>query len=338
MYTYDKLISWVESIKKKNDSSATALCIIKDNKIVLEHYSGYHSNTSTSKKVTASSQFNVASARKSYLGFMVAYALYDGKINSIDDEAIKYFKDFDPILLDKTTIRHLITHSHGLGETDDGTIFREFEAGQDWAYRDINVRMMTHLIYRLYNKTFPELLKERVFTPANFQETGWRIQQNENLVNVVNNPNEDAISEVGTVNDGTEKNLFVSAREFAYWGNLHLNQGMINGKQVVPKEVIKIATSLQSPAYKNNELPQNGLFWFVQNEPKQLSELGERVPKGSYQILGITGPTILVIPEYNVVVAKMYNKRYNYGGDNYLYYLREFSNLVADTFTSCNRA
>ncbi|AXK18630.1 beta-lactamase family protein [Bacillus cereus group sp. N11] len=338
MYTYDKLISWVESIKKKNDSSATALCIIKDNKIVLEHYSGYHSNTSTSKKVTASSQFNVASARKSYLGFMVAYALYDGKINSIDDEAIKYFKDFDPTLLDKTTIRHLVTHSHGLGETDDGTIFREFQAGQDWAYRDINVRMVTHLIYRLYNKSFPELLKERVFTPANFQETGWRIQQNENLVNVVNNPNEDAISEVGTVNDGTEKNLFVSAREFAYWGNLHLNQGMINGKQVVPKEVIKIATSLQSPAYKNNELPQNGLFWFVQNEPKQLSELGERVPKGSYQILGITGPTILVIPEYNVVVAKMYNKRYNYGGDNYLYYLREFSNLVADTFTSCNRA
>ncbi|MGH0519000.1 serine hydrolase domain-containing protein [Bacillus toyonensis] len=338
MYTYDKLISWVESIKKKNDSSATALCIIKDNKIVLEHYSGYHSNTSTSKKVTASSQFNVASARKSYLGFMVAYALYDGKINSIDDEAIKYFKEFDPTLLDKTTIRHLVTHSHGLGETDDGTIFREFEAGQDWAYRDINVRMMTQLIYRLYNKSFPELLKERVFTPANFQETGWRIQQNENLVNVVNNPNEDAISEVGTVDDGTQKNLFVSAREFAYWGNLHLNQGMINGKQVVPKEVIKIATSLQSPAYKNNELPQNGLFWFVQNEPKQLSELGERVPKGSYQILGITGPTILVIPEYNVVVAKMYNKRYNYGGDNYLYYLREFSNLVADTFTSCNRA
>ncbi|HDR7326199.1 MULTISPECIES: serine hydrolase domain-containing protein [Bacillus] len=338
MYTYDKLISWVENIKEKNNSSATALCIIKDNKIVLEHYSGYHSNTSTSKKVTASSQFNVASARKSYLGFMVAYALYDGKINSIDDEAIKYFKDFDPTLLDKTTIRHLVTHSHGLGETDDGTIFREFEAGQDWAYRDINVRMMTHLIYRLYNKSFPELLKERVFTPANFQETGWRIQQNENLVNVVNNPNEDAISEVGTVDDGTEKNLFVSAREFAYWGNLHLNQGMINGKQVVPKEVIKIATSLQSPAYKNNELPQNGLFWFVQNEPKQLSELGERVPKGSYQILGITGPTILVIPEYNVVVAKMYNKRYNYGGDNYLYYLHEFSNLVADTFTSCNRA
>ena len=82
------------------------------------------------------------------------------------------------------------------------------------------------------------------------------------------------------------KNLFVSAREFAQ-GNLHLNQGGIDGKQIVPKEVIKIATSLQSPTYINKELPQNGLFWFIQNEPAQLSELGERVPKGSYQILGL---------------------------------------------------
>ncbi|HFJ9437653.1 MULTISPECIES: serine hydrolase [Bacillus] len=338
MYTYDKLISWVENIKEKNHSSATALCIIKDNKIVLEHYSGHHSNTSTNKKVTASSQFNVASARKSYLGLMVAYALYEGKINSIDDEAIKYFKDFDSALLGKTTIRHLVTHSHGLGETNDGTIFREFEPGQAWAYRDINVRMITRLIYQLYNKSFPELLKERVFDLADFKETGWRIQQDENLVKVVNNPSEDAISEIGTVDDGTEKNLFVSAREFAQWGNLHLNRGMINSKKIVPKEVIKIATSLQSPTFVNKELPQNGLFWFVQNDPALLSELGERVPKGSFQILGITGPTILVIPEYNVVVAKMYNKRYNYGGDNYLYYLREFSNLVADTFRNGNGA
>ena len=70
----------------------------------------------------------------------------------------------------------------------------------------------------------------------------------------------------------------------------------------------------------------------VQDTPARRSEIGERVPKGSYQILGINGPTLLVIPEYNVVVAKMYNKRYNYGGANYLHYLKEFSNVVADTW------
>lgn len=65
--------------------------------------------------------------------------------------------------------------------------------------------MMTRLIYQLYNKSFPELLKERVFKPANFQETGWRVQRDENLVDIVNNPNEDATSEIVTVDDGTEK-------------------------------------------------------------------------------------------------------------------------------------
>ncbi|HEK9098859.1 beta-lactamase family protein [Bacillus pfraonensis] len=332
MDTYQKLVSWVEDIKERNDSSAAALCIMKDNRIVLEYYSGNHSNSPNSQKVTASSQFNVASARKSYLGLAVAYALYEGKIKHLDDYAADYFKNYDKNLLGKTTLRHLVTHSHGLNEKEDGTIYREFEPGKGWAYRDINVRMMTHLIYQLYNKSFPALLKERIFIPAGFKETGWRKKHDENLVKVIVNPYEEAICSTGMLDDGTEKNLFVSAREFVYWGSLHLNEGYINGKQIVPKEVIKIATSLQSPKYENTDLPQNGCFWFVQNIPALQSELGERVPKGSYQILGNTGPTILVIPEYNIVVAKMYNKKYNYGGDNYLYYLREFSNLVADTF------
>ncbi|CAM4291107.1 penicillin-binding protein [Bacillus manliponensis] len=332
MTAYEKLISWVEDIKISNHSSAAALFIMKDNEVVLEHYSGTHSNEAGSKPVTATSQFNVASSRKSYLGLAVAHALYEGKIKSLDDYAIDYFTEYDRKLLGKTTIRHLVTHSHGLNEREDGTVYREFEPGESWAYRDINVRMITSLINSLYDKSFPKLLKERVFTPAGWNETAWQTEYHKDLVNVIVEANEKATCPIAKTDDGTKKNLFVSAREFAYWGNLHLNKGYVNGKQIVPKEVIELATTIQSPPYENETLPQNGLFWFVQHSPAQQSELGERVPKGSYQILGVTGPTILVIPEYNVVVAKMYNKRYNYGGDNYLYYLREFSNLVADTF------
>lgn len=331
---YQKLISWVEKIKTSNHSSAAALFIMKDNQVVLEHYSGTHSNEKNSKSITAHSQFNVASSRKSYLGLAVAYALYEGKIKSLDDYAVDYFTEYDRELLGKTTIRHLVTHSHGLNEREDGTVYREFQPGESWAYQDINVRMMTSLINRLYDKSFPQLLKERVFIPAGWNETGWRLEYHPDLVDVIINPNDKATCPIAKTDDGTEKNLFVSAREFAYWGNLHLNKGYINGKQIVPREVIELATTMQSPSYENKNLPQNGLFWFVQHSLAQQSELGERVPKGSYQILGITGPTILVIPEYNVVVAKMYNKRYNYGGDNYLYYLREFSNVVADTFAN----
>jgi len=328
----EKLITWVEDIEEKNKSSASSLYILKDNEVILEHYNGYHSNSINAAPIISSSQFNVASARKSYLGLAVAYALYEGKIKSLDDYATDYFEEIDEQLLEKTTIRHLVTHSHGLHEKDDGTIFREFEPGQSWAYRGINVLMMTKLVNRLYNMSFPDILEERVFLPLGFKETAWQTKENESLVKQIVNPEVEGSFNLGSHADGTESNLHTSAREFAQWGNLHLNKGFVNGKQIVPREVIEIATQVQSPYYRDSKLPQNGLFWYVQGTPAAYSELGDRVPEGSYQILGITGPTLLIIPKYNVVVAKMYNKRYNYGGENYLYYLREFSNLVADTF------
>ncbi|MFJ7936504.1 serine hydrolase domain-containing protein [Sporosarcina sp. NPDC096371] len=333
---YQKLISWVEDIKDRNHCSASALLILKNDEMVVEHYSGSHSNAEGALPITQCSQFNVASARKSYLGLAVAYAVHEGKIKSLDDYAVNYFEEFDKELLGRMTIRHLITHSHGLNEDENGTVYREFNAGQGWAYRGINVLMMTQLIKRLYNQSVPGLLHTRIFSPLGYKETAWQTDENEKLVKVICNPNEEATFTLGHSNDGTESNLHVSAREFAQWGNLHLRKGNIDGEQIVPKEVIEIATQVQSPVYKSEENPLNGAFWYVQGTPSLKSEIGDRVPKGAFQIIGVTGPTLLVIPEYNVVVAKMYNKRYNYegiNGENYLYYLREFSNLVADTFS-----
>lgn len=138
-----KLITWVEDIKEKNKSSASSLYILKDNEVILEHYNGKHSNSDDAAPITSSSQFNVASARKSYLGLVIAYALYEGKIKSLDDFAVDYFDEIDKKILGKTTIRHLVTHSHGLHQKEDGTIYREFEPGRSWAYRGINILMMT---------------------------------------------------------------------------------------------------------------------------------------------------------------------------------------------------
>ncbi|WP_281249421.1 serine hydrolase domain-containing protein [Fictibacillus arsenicus] len=329
---YQRLISYVEEIMELNHSSASSLVVIKENEIILEQYCGYHSNSVSSTPITETSEFNVASARKSYLGLAVAFALYENKIKSLDDYAIDYFDEYDKELLANTTIRHLVTHSHGLHQKDDGTLFREFDLGKGWAYRGINVLMMTELIKRLYGKSFPELLKERVFLPLGIKETAWYTKPNEKLVQVIDSPNEVATFKLGSTDDGSDSNLHTTAREFALWGNLHLNNGFVNGKQIVPKKVIRLATQVQNPIYKDKDTPQNGLFWYVQDTPSLKSEIGERVPEGSYQILGITGPTLLVIPKHNLVVAKMYNKRYNYGGDNYLHYLREFSNIVADIF------
>lgn len=330
---YTQLISYVEKIKRLNSSTACALQIIHHDKVVVDYHSGTNSNHAPMKKVTVASQYHVASARKSYLGLAVAYALYDGKIKSLDDYAADYLHGYDRKVLGDTTLRHLVTYSHGI---DDNSIniFREFAAGTSWAYKGMGIIMITELLNSLYKQPFTKMLEERVFIPLGLKETGWRTQDNGNLVKVILNPNKEAILPIGDSNDGFDGNLFVSTRDLAKWGYLHLKKGYINGKQIVPEEVIEMATTLQSPKYKDPTLPENGIFWYVQHNGTARSEMGERVPQCSFQILGNTGPTILVIPKFNLVVAKMYNKKYNYEGEkgDYLYYLREFSNLVADTF------
>lgn len=328
--TLDKIIARVEEIKRLNHSSASALMIIRDNRVVLEHYSGRHGHSMESLEVTAESRFNVASARKSYLALVIAWALYEGRIKSLDDKVVEYIDNIEPQLLGKTTLRHLVTHTHGLHENKEGTIFREFEAGTSWAYRGINVSMMIDIIEKIYHMSFVDVLKERVFQHFPLTETDWEAKDDPKLARIIDGDKETI--KLGS-QDGRDSNLYVSTREFAAWGLLHLNRGMVDGRQIVPQEVIQLAIQLQSPILQDQNLPKNGIFWYVQDTPSSRSEIGDRVPEGSYQILGVNGPTLLVIPEYNVVVAKMYNKRYNYGGDYYLYYLREFSNLMADAFS-----
>ncbi|WP_273836218.1 serine hydrolase domain-containing protein [Guptibacillus sedimenti] len=328
---YEKLVSWVENIKELNQSSAASLLILKDDKVVLEHYSGKHSNHNA-RPITEASRFNVASVRKSYLGLCVAYAIHDGEISGIDDYISHYFDDLNPEIIGETTIRHLVTHTHGLEEKANGELIREFQPGESWAYKGINIKLMAQLINNLYGMPFTELLREKVFLPMGFHQTWWETEHSDELVRVIINPEENGEDATGSTEDGIESNLFVSTQELASWGNLFLNKGKFNEKQIVPQQVIELATEIHTPPEVNKEFPRHGFFWYVHDLPRELSEMGDRVPAGSYQIIGVTGPTLLVIPEYNVVIAKMYNKKFNYGNKNYLYYLKEFSNIAADTF------
>ncbi|ASS76482.1 penicillin-binding protein [Tumebacillus algifaecis] len=329
---FEKLAAYVEQINHLNGGSGSALLVIQRDEIVMERYAGFHSHAAGARKVTASSQFNVASARKSYIGLAAAWAIYAGKLGGLDDLVLDYLPEYDDDLLQGTTIRHLVTHTHGLHADADGKLYREFAPGSSWAYRGVNVVMMTEIIRRATGKTVAEILQDTVFGPLGFTETGWRTEATEQLVSVILDRPEETELVLGTdgSGDGMQRNLFVSAREFAMWGYLHLTRGRVNGRQVVPAELVRLATEVQSPELSDPDLPSIGCFWYVQDRQALRSEIGSTVPKGSYQILGVTGPALLVVPEEELVVVRMCNKRYNYSGPDgdYLHYLREFGDCV----------
>lgn len=285
------LNQYVLEVKELISSTAAATYIIYNNRIVNEWYSGQHDL-----------QFNVGSVRKTYLGLVVGLALYEGRIKSYDDLITNYIEVANPHPFESITIRHLLTHTHGLRSRTD----RFFQPGTDWKYNNVGVNLLADIIQNLYEKPFTKILEERVFPSCNFIETNWKME-------------------------GTDPILYTSARELAEWGNLHLNLGSYNSSQIFPRSILESATSCMSPNGLDDDLPRNGFFWFVQDTPRIKSELGEQVPEGSYQSLGITGCACLVIPKFRTVAVRMYNqKQPNPLNYDYLRDIKTFGNMVTE--------
>ncbi|SES10388.1 CubicO group peptidase, beta-lactamase class C family [Salipaludibacillus aurantiacus] len=326
---FDSVVSNVRKTSEEVDCSGASVFIIHDDRIVTEEYWGKHSKEPDSRRIQEDTRFHVASVRKSYIGFAVAYAVNKGYIGSIDDSIIKYLPPNEIAILNETTIRHLLTHTHGL-KSINGEIYREFPSGENWAYRGIGINMLTQIVKNTTGKSVAEIVANNVFKPLKFTETGWYGDINEKLVDVIRKPN-DPNWTTSKSTDGDRMNMYVSSRELAKWGYFHLKQGYVNGEQIVSNEIIDIATSLQSPNSIDAELPQNGYLWFVKDLPARKSEIGGLVPKGSFQILGYTGVTLLVIPQHNLVAVRAFNSFGSPNGFDYLHDVRKFG----DTIMTC---
>lgn len=307
--------------------SGTATLVIHHDSIVLEEYLGKQSNASGARPVKADTQFHVASVRKSYIGFAVSYALFHGCIKSLDDLALSYLPELNEGIWKDTTIRHLLTHTHGLRQKGH-TLFRDHPAGAGWSYKQVGVEALTKIVKRTTNKTVSDIIHEQVFIPLGFSESDWYSEKHEKLVDVMLRYEWDEDWKTSDSIEGDQMNMYVSTRELAYWGYFHLKKGKINGKQVVPEEMIDQAISVQSPSSLDKNLPQNGFLWFVKDLPAEKTEIGHHVPMGSFQILGYTNATLLVIPQENLVAVRMFNSFGSPEGYDYLSDVRSFGDTV----------
>ncbi|MEO4055015.1 serine hydrolase domain-containing protein [Solibacillus sp. CAU 1738] len=327
MVGFEPVIQQVKHTFQQLDCSAGGLMIVQDNEMVVEEYWGTQSKQCPMKTVNEQTQFHLASIRKTYIGFAAAYALYHGYIRSLDDEITLYLKS-DLDVLKGVTIRHLLTHTHGLRKVNED-IIREFEPGENWAYRGIGVDLLVEIIHLTTKQTAASILHDVVFKPLNFKETNWVGALSEHHVEVIhhNSP----FWYESELTDGSKMNMYASIRELAQWGLLHLHKGVVNDVQVIPKEIFELATAIQAPKSIPSVAAKNGFFWFVQENERGVSnsELSPLLPEGSYQLLGYTSVAILVIPLFNLVAVRAFNSFGSPDGFNYLDDVHDFGALCA---------
>jgi CubicO group peptidase (beta-lactamase class C family) len=324
---FKPVTEYTEKIKQEMYASGSALVIMKDNEILHEWYSGTHHFQTGAKKISQSSQFNVYSTRVTYIGLAVSIAIYEGYLN-LEDKISQYMNELDGEALGNTTLRHLLTRCTGL-QIKNKKINRVFDLGTNIEGK--NPELLAAIVEKSMGKKVNEILTERIFEPLNWTNTEWITEGKSNLVCDIHSPNSYPTLRMGS-NAGDERNLYVSARELAYWGNLHLNKGLINGVQILPRKVFDLATSIQNPKTLPNKLPKFGFLWWIKDSKVtyKFNELGSDLPEGSYQILGASGCSCTVIPKLNTVAVRMYNSLNTYDNENFDHIkdIQTFGNLV----------
>lgn len=96
----------------KDDSPGMAVGIVKDGKIIYEHYLGY-ANLEHGIKIDEDTRFNIASTAKQFTALMVLQLSLEGKLN-LEDDIRKYLPSLYPKVKEEIKIRHLINHTSGI--------------------------------------------------------------------------------------------------------------------------------------------------------------------------------------------------------------------------------
>jgi CubicO group peptidase (beta-lactamase class C family) len=164
---------------KRGHVPGIAIAVVKDGKIVKE--AGYgEADVENGVPVTARTVFQSGSVGKTFTAALVMLLVEDGKI-ALDDLISRHLAN-TPEAWNKITIRHLLTHTSGLGDpyrkldmrkdyTDEELIALEasiptlFPAGEKWSYSNTGYHLLGFLCNKVGAKFYGEQLRERIFEP-----------------------------------------------------------------------------------------------------------------------------------------------------------------------------
>ena len=156
---------------------------------------------------------------------------------------------------------------------------KEVEHGERFLYRSIETDVIAHAMERVTGKKLANLISEEL----------WQTMGAEEDANITVDSSGYGLSCGG---------ISSSLRDFARFGILHLNNGMLNGKQIIPRDWIEDIRS------GNHGLANESLRTTYPNGKYRNQFWIENASKTTVMCIGVFGQLIYIAPEYNMVVVK----------------------------------
>lgn len=288
-----------------------SVVVIRGGKLVLErHFKGRDERWGYSLGIvehSPESKHDLRSVSKSIVGLLYGIALHDGKVPDLDAPVIEQFPHYEDLARDpqrrKITISDVLSMKLGLEWNEDlpytdprnseiamenaadryrFVLERPFveEPGERWRYNGGATAILAHLVSRGVDRPLLDYARDRLFTPLGIADVEW----------VAGSNGEPAAA----------SGLRLRASDLAKIGQLILNRGRWDGKQIVPEAWLD--ASFDPQARTGTQL-EYGRHWWLGRLRN-----GERWMAG----FGNGGQRLVVYPGFDlavVIFAGNYNQR-----------------------------
>lgn len=269
--------AFVDAVDKKLDS-LNSFMLIRHGHVVAEGWWGPYA---------AESPHSLYSLSKSFTSTAVGIAIAEGKLG-LDDNVLKFFPDDAPAEpsnnLKSMRVSDLLRMNSGHQTEPQRTATQDwvktflahpvpFKPGTHFLYNTSATYMLSAIVQKATGQTLLDYLKPRLFDPLGIEQPTW----------------ETSPQGISTGGYG----LSIRTEDIAKFGQLYLQKGKWQGKQLVPESWVAAATARQT---SNGSNPKSDWdqgygyqFWQCRN--------------GAYRGDGAFGQFCIVMPEQDAVIA-----------------------------------
>ena len=180
----DRVGDFVNAYLKKKQVPGCALMVRHNGKVVLAAGYGF-ANLEHGVRVTPQTVFQSGSVGKQFTAMAVMILIEEKKLD-LDDPISKYLDV--PNAWSAITVRHLLTHTSGLGDYPEKFSLQQehteddllnmikarplgFAPGEKWGYSNLGYVTLGILIHKVSGEFYGDLLQKRVFAPLGMSHT-----------------------------------------------------------------------------------------------------------------------------------------------------------------------